>query len=240
MRKTTSLFLIFLSSATLAAAAPQRHRIVNLPTAPPVTLTGQVLDATDGSAVVQVEVSAGPHRFARTDGEGKFTLQLPKGLATTVTFSRTGYETLTQNLTINGAESKTFQLRGKPTARIVTTAGATHIIDSDSLEFGYAIPFLGVRHDPVAKMCRAGGQRFDLNRNDVKRVQGPAVSTTEAACCTRGPMTGAAFTLASGETVTAYFMDSCEHPHTQVFARNHKTWEQVIIDLAEVSEVVMP
>lgn len=240
MRKTTSLFLILLFAATLANAATQRHRIVNLPTAPPVTLTGQVLDATDGSAVVQVEVSAGPHRFTRTGTDGKFTLQMPKGLAMTVTFSRTGYETLTQSLTINGAESKTFQLRAKPTARIVTTTGATHIIDSDSLEFGYAIPFLGVRHDPVAKMCRASGQQFDLNRNDVKRVQGPAVSATEAACCTRGPMTGAAFTLASGETVTAYFMDSCEHPHTQVFARNHKTWEQVIIDLAQVSEIVLP
>lgn len=240
MRKTTSLFLILLFAATLANAATQRHRIVNLPTAPPVTLTGQVLDATDGSAVVQVEVSAGPHRFTRTGTDGKFTLQMPKGLAMTVTFSRTGYETLTQSLTINGAESKTFQLRAKPTARIVTTTSATHIIDSDSLEFGYAIPFLGVRHDPVAKMCRASGQQFDLNRNDVKRVQGPAVSATEAACCTRGPMTGAAFTLASGETVTAYFMDSCEHPHTQVFARNHKTWEQVIIDLAQVSEIVLP
>lgn len=240
MRKTTSLFLIVLFSAALADAATQRHRIVNLPTAPPVTLTGQVLDSTDGSAVVQVEVSAGPHRFTRTGTDGKFTLQMPKGLATAVTFSRTGYETLTQSLTINGAESRTFQLRPKPTARLVTTAGATHIIDADSVEFGYAIPFLGVRHNPVARMCRAGGQQFDLNRKDVKRVQGPAVSATESACCTRGPLTGATFTLAGGETVTAYFMDSCEHPHTQVFARNHKTWEQVIIDLGEVSELVMP
>lgn len=240
MRKTIPLFLILLSSASLADAATQRHRIVNLPTAPPVTLTGQVLDAADGSPVVQVEVSAGPHRFARTGTDGKFTLQMPKGLATTVTFSRTGYEALTQSLTINGAENRTFQLRAKPTGRIVTSTGTTHTIDSDSLEFGYAIPFLGVRHDPVSKMCRVGGQQFDLNRNDVKRVQGPAVSTTEAACCTRGPMTGAAFTLASGETVTAYFMDSCEHPHTQVFARDHKTWELVIVDLSQVSEVVLP
>jgi len=240
MRKTTALFLILLSTATFANAATQRHRIVNLPTAPQVTLSGQVVDLGDSSAVVQVEVAGGPNRFARTGSDGKFTLQMPQGIPVTLTFSRSGYETLTESITLSGAAARTFQLRAKPTARIVTTTGTTHIIDADSLEFGYAIPFLGVRHDPIAKMCRFGGQQFDLNRDDIQRVQGPALSTTQASCCTRGPMTGANFTLRSGEQVTAYFMDSCEHPHTQLFARNHKTWEQVIVDLSEVSEVVMP
>src|SRR5687767_12392869 len=74
MRKTTALFLILLSTATYATAATQRHRIVNLPTAPQVTLSGQVVDLGDSSAVVQVEVSGGPNRFARTGSDGKFTL----------------------------------------------------------------------------------------------------------------------------------------------------------------------
>lgn len=240
MPKTTVLFLILLSSTTIANAANQRQRIVGLPTAPPVTLTGQVLDLVGGGPVVQVEVAGGPNRFVRTGADGKFTLEMPKGISVSLTFARTGYETLTQVLKMTGPETRTFQLRARPTARISTTSGVNHDVDSDSLEFGYAIPFLGVRHDPIAKMCRTGGQQFDLNRNDVKRIQGPAVTTTEAACCTRGPLTGAVFTLASGEQVTAYFVDSCEHPHMQLFARNHKTWEQLIIDLAEITEVVVP
>ncbi|HUP48029.1 MAG TPA: carboxypeptidase-like regulatory domain-containing protein [Thermoanaerobaculia bacterium] len=236
-RTTLSILLILFVSSTAAAAG--RHRIVSLPVVAEATLSGEVRDLTTSGAVVEVAVE-GPRRFARSDDSGKFTMQLPVGLPVTLSFSRTGYETLTETITIAGNTSRTFHLRSLPTATITDTSGRSSVVDSDTVEFGWAIPFLGYRRDRMAEMCRAGGVKFTLDRSEIDRIEGPAVVTTDAACCTQGPLTGAVFELATGERVTAYFLDSCDGAIMEVIARDHVTYQLVFVPFSQLREVVFP
>ena len=237
MRKIILVVSLSLLSASTAFA--QRHRIVGLPDASYALLTGRVTDAAEGGGVVMAEVSA-PQRFARTFGDGLFTMELPVGIPTVITISRTGYQTLTQTVTLAGPENRTFLLQPLPLARITTTTGTTYIVDADSLEFGYVIPFLGARRDRLAKMCRPGQEPFTLDRSEIDRITGPMRTVTDEACCATGPLTGADFQLATGETITAYFADSCEHTHIQLYARDHKTYDSVWVEIKDLQEAVIP
>jgi hypothetical protein len=237
MHKTISLLtLLFLIGSTAQA---QRSRIVNLPSAPQVTLNGQVTEIGTGQPVTDVEVS-GQGRFTRTNAEGKFTMQVSQGLPVTLTFARSGFTSKTETFTPAGPVNRTFQLQPLPTARFVTKAGVTHTVDADTVEFGYAIPFSGIRRDKKAEMCTPGGQKFTLERENLARIEGPQVTTTDAACCTRGPVNGALFQMKNGERITAYFLDSCEHPHIQLIARDHRTWQMVFVELSDLQEAVIP
>ena len=237
MRKTTSLSVLFLCLAVvLPAEAAQRNRIANRGHA---VLNGRVLDATTGAGVVLVEVEGGSF-YARTDNAGRFTLQLPIGTAITFTMKRTGYETRSETVTITGRTDREFRLTSRPTARIVTTGGVTHHVDADSVEFGWAVPFSGYRRDRFAQMCRPGGGEFKLDRDDVRRVEGPATSVTDAACCANTPLTAAVVEMKNGERQTAYFVESCRSAVMEVIARDHVTYNLVFVPLRELQEVVMP
>lgn len=238
MRKTTLFFLLLLVSST-ASAASSRQRIVGRTSAPQATLSGHVRDLATNGVVFSVEVE-GPRLFARTDGEGNFTLRLPVGQPVILTFRRSGYETLTQTVTIAGDERREFRLTSLPTARITTTNGTSYTVDADTVEFGWAIPFSGYRRDRSARMCRPGGGEFTLDRAEIDRVEGPAVTVTDAACCTKTALTGAVFELATGERITAYFMESCDSAIMEVIARDHVTYGLVFVPLRDLREVVMP
>lgn len=237
MRKTTLLIVFLLSASSLLAAG--RHRIVGLPTAPPVTVNGQIVDAATKQPVAFVEVQ-GARDTLRADETGKFSITVPAGVPATLTFTRTGYETLEQTLTISEAGNHTFEMQPLPTATIRTTDGTTRIVDIDSIEFGYAIPFLGTRSGRSVELCRPGAADFSLDYTGINRIIGPAVTTTLGACCATGPLTGARFVLANNEEVTAYFVDSCEHPDIYIFARDHVTWRRFSVSMSEIAEVIVP
>ena len=236
MRKTT-LLIVLLSASSLFAAG--RHRIVGLPSGPLVTITGQVIDAVTRQPVARVEV-AGASDTQRANSQGQFSLEVPAGIPATLTFSRSGYETSEQIVTVTESGSRTFELQPLPTASIRTTDDTTHVIDMDSIEFGYVVPFSGSRSSPRAEMCRPGAEPFTLDFTGIKRIIGPAVASTQPACCTSGPVTGARFVLADNQEVTAYFVDSCEYPNIYIYARDHITWERLAISLRDVEEVVVP
>jgi hypothetical protein len=233
----TILFLIVLLSALPAVA--QRQRIVGLQDYPLATLTGRVVDAVESHGVLEAAVAT-PRHLTRTYGNGSFSLQVPVGVETTITISRTGYQTFTEKITFAGPESRNFVLQPLPTGRIVTTTGTTYVIDTDSVEFGYSIPFLGLRYSREAQMCAAGREPFKLDRDQIRRIIGPGKTATISSCCTKGPLSGAEFELESGERVTAYFSESCENPHFQIFARDHKTYELRYVEFSEIQEVVLP
>lgn len=238
MRKTI-LFSLFVFIAASAPAASFRHRIINLPAGPQATLSGQVRDLTTNAPAAGIEVE-GPRRFASTDAEGKFTMQLPVGQPVTLTFTRPGYETLTETFTLAGNESRVFRLTALPTARITTTGGVNHAVVADTVEFGWMIPFSGYRRGRSAKMCRPGGGEFTLDRVEIDRIEGPAITVTDSACCTKTSLTGAVFELATGERRTAYFMDSCDFAVMEVIARDQATYELVFVPLRDLREVVFP
>jgi hypothetical protein len=230
----TILIVCLLLSGTVAAAT--RTRITSISYA---TLEGRVVDAATNAPVTQVEVE-GARFFARTDSQGRFTLRLPVGQAIPFAFKRSGYQTLTETITLTGNADRTFHLTTGRIARILTTSGVTHQVDADSVEFGWAVPFSGYRHDRSAPMCRAGGTEFTLDRNEVERIEGPAVTAAETSCCPTTMLTGAVFELATGERFTAYFKDSCNNNIMEVIARDHATYEQVFVPLRDLRELVMP
>lgn len=231
------MFMLFLSLSSLDAFAAQKRRAVQMPSTERVTLTGEVRDAATSAPVVMAEVSAAGD-VARTDRAGKFTIPVPKGQTVTITVSRTGYEKTTASLKLTANSSQNFQLTSHPTTRIVTTE-KTYLLDDDSLEFGYAIPFQGFHRDRVLKLCRTGESKVDVDRSELRRIAGPMSTATEASCCTT-PVSGMSFTRTSGETAVYYFVDSCLGYPVLVFGRDHATWDVVTVRLADVQEIVLP
>ena len=238
MRKTTLFFLLVLIASSAPAAA-SRQRIINRPTGPQATLSGQTRDAVTDATAVSIEVE-GPRRYATTDAEGKFTMQIPVGLPVTLTFHRAGYETLTETVTITGNESRVFRLTPLPTARITRLSGVSHAVAADTVEFGWMVPFSGYRRHRSALMCRPGGGEFILDRSEIDRVEGPALTVMDAACCPDKLVRGAVFELATGEKITAYFMDTCDAATMEVIARDQTTYEMIFVPLSELVEVVFP
>jgi hypothetical protein len=218
-------------------ASAQKRRAVQMPSTERVTLIGEVRDAASNAPVVMAEVAAAGD-VARTDRAGKFTIPIPKGQSVAVTVSRSGYEKTTTTLKLTANSSQNFQLTSRPTTRIVT-AEKTYIVDDDTLEFGYAIPFQGFHRDRVLKLCRAGESKVDLDRTEIRRIVGPMTTATEASCCST-PVSGMSFTRGSGMPIVYYFADSCLGYPILVFGRDHATWDVITVRLADVQEVALP
>ena len=236
MRKTTPSFFVFLIAlvAALPATAAPRTRIANLGHA---VLSGRVVDVTTANPIIGLEVE-GAGFFARTDAAGRFTVEVPIGQAINFTFRRSGYEPFNETITVTGRTERTFQLRSLPAARITSVDGVTRFVDRDSIEFGWAVPFSGYRRDRSARMCRAGQGEFLLDRNQLERVEGPALTATETSCCATNPLTGATFQLANGDRYTAYFLESCNSAVMEVIARDHVTYELVFVPIRDLRELV--
>ena len=238
MSRLAPLLLVsFLISDSSFASA--KRRAVNVPFVAEATLTANIADAATGNPVLFVEV-AGPGVFTRSDRAGNFSVRLPLGHPVALTFTRSGYEPLTEIVTIHSNTTDTIRLQSRPSVRIRTRAGVTYEVDLETLEFGYPEFFLGYRRDRKVAMCKQGGGELTLDRDDARRLRGPAFSAIELRCCPRGTPTGLEVELKSGETHRAYFLDSCEGRTVELIANDHVTYEPVFVRVTDVAEVVFP
>ncbi len=240
MRAPVTAILLSLSLviASDASAAPKR-RAVTMPSMAMVNLTGDVRDSVTGQPVVMVEISAGSE-VVRSDRTGKFTIAIPLSRPTTVTFARAGYATATSQLNLAASSTRTIQLTPTATVRVVTTASQTYELDEDTIEFGYAEPFLGVRRARVVKFCPAGGGEVEVDRDEFKRIDGPATTATEVACCPTTAALGITVELATGGPQRLYFTDSCRGLPMLLQGHDHRTWEVIYVRFTDVKEVVFP
>jgi transcriptional antiterminator Rof (Rho-off) len=235
MHNLARFALLVLVALPLFAA---KHRAVSVPQTREVTLVAEVVDAENGKPVVEVDVLT-PSGSLHADTAGRVTVTVPLGQPVAFTFSRTGYETLTEVVTVDSDSRRTFRMTSKPTTLARTRSGKTYELDASSLEFGHVVPFLGYSKAAEIKACRSGGGEVVLNNDTVRKLTGPAFSNIELACCPRGTPVGLEVELTSGERVRAYFTDFCEARQTEIIARDHATWQLVFIPVTDLAELTV-
>ena len=234
MRNLARITLLVLVALPLFAA---KQRAVAISQTREVTLIAEAVDAETGKPVFGVDILT-PSGFIHSDS-GRVTVTVPLGQPVAFTFSRTGYETLTEVVSADSDTRRTFRMTSKPTTLARTRSGKTYELDAGSLEFGHVVPFLGYAKAAEIKACRSGGGEVVLNNNTVRKLSGPAFSNIELACCPRGTPVGLEVELTSGEKVRAYFTDFCESRQTEIIARDHVTWQPVFIPVTDLAELTV-
>lgn len=227
---------------------PPPGGIIISPPAPPagvpeVELVANVRDAATDLPVINADVfSTNPDRHTRTDANGAFRMKLPAASSINLLITRSGYQpfTITVTTAALGTFVDRFRMTAKPTVQIRTTAGVVHQIASDTIEFGYIVPFSGFTKDRKAEMCRADGSDLSADRDDIKRIQGPATVVPNPKCCDRGPLSMINVELRNGETTQGFFKDSCFGYAMLVIGLGQTSGQQVDVRLTEVAEIVFP
>lgn len=235
--RVPAIALLILSLAIPSFAAGQKRRSVG-PTAPPVLtkINGTVVDASNGRPVVFATVAA-PEFSTSTDKDGKFEIDVAPG--TTLTISRSGYQTATRVVPNN---TKTIQITmtGLPTIRLKTTTNVEYELDTDSSQFAYLVPFSGYVRSDAGKFCKPDGSEFHPDRAIIKRFIGPAVSSTSDACCKDKPILRGRVELKSGETTDVFFADSCFGYEVDFIGRDHFGGDFVFLKFNDIAEIVFP
>lgn len=243
-RRSISLVFLSLILAATSFAAPQKRRAVSPGTAPQpgsaptATLTGTVIDNATGGALAEVNVSQAG-RSGRTDAQGHFTIKIPIGVNTVLQFTRVGYETSQVTVNINGDTAQTFKLTPKATVHVRMTNGQAYDLDTETVEFGYVAPFSGYIKDTKLNLCKAGGESFQPDRADIKKIT-TGTTLTDATCCSSGPIPAINVELKAGGTTTAGFTDACFGYKVDIIAQSHTTSQPVYLHFADVAEVTFP
>jgi hypothetical protein len=242
--------LVVLSALSLSA--DQKKRGVQRPPAagivspPPVAealIVGSVVDAVTNTPVINADVSARDlGRFSRTDAQGVFRMTVPANTPVVLRISRFGYQPLNPTLTVaSGTTSRSFSMTALPAVVIRTVSGAVHQVASDTVEFGYLVPFGGFIKDRIATMCKGDGTPFTPQTNEIKRVAGPAVVVANSPCCSpSSSASGVMLEMRNGENLQAFFADSCFGYAMEVIGLDQAKATLVDIKLTEVSEIVFP
>lgn len=229
--------LLALTLAVPSFAAGGKRRAVG-PSVPAVVtkLRGTVTDAANGRPVVFATVVAG-ELSATTDAEGKFELDVPGG--STITITRSGYTTVTRTIA-TGTATVAITMNGLPSIRLKTTTNKEYELDMDGAEFAYMVPFSGYVRSDNGKFCKPDGSDYRPNKTTIKRFIGPAVSSTNEACCKDRPILKARIELKSGEQTDVYFTDSCFGYEVDFIARDHYAGEFVFLKFNDITEIVFP
>lgn len=230
--------LIAVMLAVPSFAAGQKRRAVSHPSnnLASVEVKGTVLDDTNGRPVKGVDVTSGNVQIL-TDAAGRFQLSLKSGGAVPLKLSRSGY--VTKELTVAPGSDTAIRLTPRPTVRVRMVSGLEHTVDTESVQFAFAATMSGFPMQEYPRLC-ANGEEFQPPRATLARIQGPATSVNDPACCSRGPVLRLNVTLKSGQTVDARFADSCFGYEPIFVARDHSTADFHYLKFTEIAEVVFP
>jgi hypothetical protein len=230
---------------TRAVRKPPAGAIVS-PEPPVVTLynvRGVVVDSVSKRPVERAEVSVlGRSGIRQTDPEGKFTMQVAAGLAITLVIARPGYETARVDLgPMNADINRQIQMKSLPTVKVRMKDGTMHEVDLERVEFGYVVAFAGYNKNRKANMCKvADGSQFFPDREEIKRIVGPGVSTRVAACCPNNNVQTFSVELKNGEKHTAAFADTCFGYNVDLIATDHVTAQGIFLKFNDILEVTFP
>ena len=222
----------------------QKRRAVQHPSsavAQSVTITGKVLDAVTGAPVVYANVFLG-NRSRRTDRTGSFTLNTTIHGSGNLTAERSGYVSGTQPITGGGPRDVTLRLQPTPTVKLRMVDGTQYDVDNESVEFGYVPPFGSYVKGEHDDFCKPDGTMVRIDRSEMTRITGPAVSEARPACCpgSTGTPQKITMTLKTGETTPVYFTDSCSGYTIDFLARDHVSGEPVSAKFSNVAEIIFP
>jgi carboxypeptidase-like protein len=228
---------LIIASAVLAA--PRRRAALARGPKTDATLTGTVKDASSGAALPQVQVTSGTNNVAHTATNGTFVVTIPMGKDVPLTFTRSGYNTLTSTVNIAHDDSRTFQMTSLPTVKVRQLDGTTLELDTDTVEFGYLAPFTGYTKDRKMNLCTTAGQAFTPDRADIHRITGP-IQFNDPACCDKGALPGVNVELKAGGNTTGGFVDACVGYHEDLIGLDHKTGLAAYIHFSDISEITFP
>lgn len=227
---------------TLPASADKRRAVRQPDAGPQLTaiISGTVLDAVTGAPVSKARVTAGGD-FGNTSDAGKFKLDGVVSFGKIfLTVERSGYATKTITYTAGGTITETVRLDPTPTVRVVKTDGSTFNIDSESVEFGYAVPFSGYRKAESEDFCLSDGTKQVIDRSQIKKITGPATLVTQTPCCGTKQVQKVTLELRTGATVDAFFVDSCDGYTVDFIGREHVSGDFKYTKFSEAREIVFP
>jgi len=243
--RTCMLAIGVLIASTACAAtqtAPSRRHAVappaSGPTGPATQITGVVKDASNGLPV-QLAIATYGDQLARTNANGEFILSLPAGTPATVTVQHQAFLPFQKSITAQAGGRYDFGLTGQPSVTIKTTSGATYIVDIGSSQFAYAMPFSGYVPSDTANFCKPDGSAFTPNKNEFKKIVGPATASELAGCCEGSLMTASA-ELKSGGTTAVFFKDSCHATEVDFGGREKSTGIFRWVKFTDVAEIDFP
>ena len=230
----------------LAAQTVGRHRAVAPPSNITVTLTGIITDASNGQPLANAQVSAEGRKSAVTDSTGAYTIKITKNLNVAVTAEQFAYNSKTTP--VFGAEGARadFALTPKSTVTVKLIkpqgdpAKDTFILDIDTAQFAYLIPFSGYIRGDVGNFCKDDGTSITPDKHTIKRVIGPAVPVDNAGCCKLGPVMKAQLELKTGESFPVYFNDSCFGNEVDFLGREKSSGQYQYFRFADIAEVDFP
>lgn len=218
--------------------AAGKRRAVGQNPSTTVTLSGTVLDNSNGQPVRSAKVTIGT-KSDTTDTDGKFTIRnVVVSTPASVLAERSGYASKTLSIT-NLGQPVNFRLDPLPTVSVRTTDGVTRQIDFESVKFGYTLPFAGYVDSEAEDFC-TNGTNVSVDRAQMKRLIGPAVPVQAATCCASGNILKIGVQLKTGETTDMHFLDSCQGYVVDLIGRNHVTGKYEYLHFTEIAEIVFP
>lgn len=235
-----SAVAIVLMIAAVPVFAQKRRAVRHPAPAGPgtsVAITGTVLDAVTNQPVINAEIRLG-NRTGHSDRNGKFRVTSVIHGSATVTAGRSGYTEAAEQ--VSGDREITFRLQPTPTVRLRLVNGDVHDIDFESVEFGYVPTFGSYVKGPSEDFCRPGGTPIVLDRSQISRFTGPAVSESHSACCPGSPVQKINVRLKTGENTALYFADSCSGNTVDFIGRDHQSGNFVFAKFSNIAEVIFP
>jgi len=232
----------------LAAQSAGRHRAVAPPSNITVTLNGIITDASNGQPLANAQVSAEGRKSAVTDSTGAYTIKITKNLNVAVTADQFAYNP--QTTVVFGAEGAhaNFALTPKATVTVKLTKPQgdpgkekdTYVLDVDSSQFAYLIPFSGYIRSDAGNFCKDDGTSITPDKHDIKRILGPAVPADNAGCCKLGPVMKAQLELKTGASFPVYFNDSCFGNEVDFLGREKSSGQYQYFRFADIAEIDFP
>lgn len=244
LRRLLSVALVATCFAALPSEAASKRRSVRVSPAPvqlTAEITGTIRDSVTNEPVVSAKVQVGDNSKL-TDNAGKYTLRNVQASGNIVVeISRSGYVTQTQTITSGGNHTLDARLVPLPTVSVRKTDNTTLQLDSDTIRFGYSIPFSGYRDAEFEEFCKADGTTVSIDRSEISRITGPATTVRFTPCCPNADTVKVNVTLKNGQTMDAYFVDACNgFPNIELLGRDHKTAKAQYIPFTAIAEIIFP
>jgi hypothetical protein len=231
------LALPFAASAQVAG----RHRAVAHPgnTAGDVNVTGTVSDA-ENSPLAGAIVSFGDRTSNVTGSNGKYSISLPSGSTINLSVDQFAYAKQTKTITVSAGAIVNFALTAKSLTTIKLKNGDTKRVVSDTGQFAFLIPFSGYIRSDQANLCKPDGSGFTPNRSEIVKITGPITAVNFAPCCEKAPVVTANFQMKTGETIQAYFVDSCFGNDVVFLGRDPNGGAFTYISFPDIQEIDFP
>ena len=212
--------------------------------------SGIVVDARTFKPVIEAEITSGT-RTVKTDAHGAFDIVIIVGRPVGLTVHRSGYDDLpiTVSLSTNPGTSPvaptppsqpSVALTPKASVVVKTTDGKTLRLDADTVQFAYVIPFSNPATSTSASVCLSDGTADDIDRSEIAHITGPAISTTNAACCKLGPALAIDVELKTGDKERVLFTDSCFGYDCIFTGRDHDSAQYVQVKFTDVASIDFP